>query len=97
MEINSPTEFARFLSTHELVQIDPIFNQLVNCINNYSAACNCSKSEDKAKIYGTCIKMYFDAVRNSVSKLKHIFLSKTEERQITFRSEQGQIILIVSR
>lgn len=97
MEINSPTEFARFISTHGLVQLDQTFIQLVSCINNYGASCNCSKSNEKDKLYGVCVKMYHNGVRNIVPKLKHEFLSKTDERQITFRSEQGQVILIISR
>lgn len=88
---------ARFVSAHNMVHLDQNFIQLVNCINNYAAACNCHKKADKDDLYRVCTKMYLDGVRHVVSRFKTEFLSKTTERQIAFYSEQGQLILIISR
>lgn len=88
---------ARFVSANNLVQLDQNFIQLVNCINNYAASCNCHKKSDKDDLYRTCTKMYLDGVRHVVARFKNEFLSKTGERQIAFYSEQNQLILIISR
>jgi hypothetical protein len=88
---------ARFLSANNLVQLDQSFIQLVHCINNYAASCNCHKKSDKDDLYRTCTKMYLDGVRHVVSRFKNEFLSKTGERQVAFYSEQNQLILIISR
>lgn len=97
MNINSPNDMARFVSANGLVQLDQGFIQLVHCINNYSAECNCHKKEDKDKLYGSCTKIYINSVKNVVSRFKNEFLTKTSERQICFYTEQGQLMLIISR
>jgi hypothetical protein len=97
MNISSPTDMARFVSANELVHLDQNFSQLVNCINNYAVACNCHKKEDKDKLYGVCTRLYLDGARHVVSRFKHQFLAKTTDRQIAFYTEQGQLIVIMSR
>lgn len=97
MDFKNPTEFARFLSDNELSRLDSTFSQLVNCINNYAAACTCDKREDKLRMYGVCTKLYQDGVQHVVPKFKNEFLSKTTDRQLAFYTESGQLITIISR
>jgi hypothetical protein len=97
MEFRSPIEFARFLSSNGLSRLDSTFSQLINCINNCAASCTCDNREDKARVYGICTKLYIDGARHVVPRLKNEFLSKTTDRQLSFYTEQGQLIVIVSR
>src|ERR1041385_7578452 len=97
MEFRNPTEFARFLSSHELTRLDRSFLQMVNCINSYSSACNCHNRETKIQLYQSCNKLYQDLALHLVNKFKNEFLSKITDRQISFYTEQGQLISIVSR
>ncbi len=97
MDIRNVTQFAQFLSANNLTRLDPSFQQTVQCINNYAAACNCSKREDKLTTYTVCNKLYQDSARQIVGRFKNELLATTEERQISFYTENGQLIVIVSR
>lgn len=97
MDFRSPTDFARFLSANELSRLDSTFSQLVNCINNYAAACTCDKREDKMRLYGVCKKLYQDGAQHIAPRLKNELLSKTTDRQLAFYTEEGQLIVLVSR
>jgi len=97
MEIRNPTEFARFLSANDLAKLDNTFIQLIQCINNFSTACSCHKREDKLKIYAVCSRLYLDGARHLASRFKTEFLSKITDRQISFYTEQGQLLCILSR
>lgn len=97
MDIRNVTEFARFLSSNDLVKFDSAFSQIVMCVNNYSAGCKCYKRQDKINLYATCCKMYFDAARHAASRYRNELLSKTTDRQISFYTDKGQLIAIASR
>ena len=97
MDIRSPGEFARFLSANDFVKLDGTFAQLVNCVNNFSAACSCHKREDRMKLYGVCTRMYLDGASQAAPRFKTEFLSKTTDRQICFYTEQGQPITTICR
>ena len=95
MDIRNATQFANFVSKGNLVNLDMTFQQVVFCINNYNAACNCWKAEDKKKLYDNCTVTYMNAVKSVVPRFK--FLSKTEERQIQFYTDNGALIGLVCR
>lgn len=97
MDINNVTQFVNFIVSNQFGALDTTFVQLVNCINNFSAACNCHKVEDKRKFYNQCNKLYIDAVRIVVPKHKNVILARVPEGRITFRSDNGSLIAIVSR
>lgn len=97
MEIRNPTQFARFLSDNDLMKLDSTFVQLVKCINEFATACTCHKREDKMRIYSACNKLYFVGAQHVAPRLKNEFLSKTTDRQISFYTEQGQLLSILSR
>lgn len=97
MEIRNPTQFARFLSDNDLMKLDSTFVQLVKCINEFATACTCHKREDKMRIYSACNKLYISGAQHVAPRLKNEFLSKTTDRQISFYTEQGQLLSILSR
>lgn len=97
MDINNVTQFANFLTANDLVKLDGTFLQIVQCINNYSTACNCNKSNDKLRLYTTCNMLYMNAAKHCVPKFKNVFLSKTSERQLNFKTDNGSVIIIMSR
>jgi hypothetical protein len=97
MEIRNVTQFANFVSAHGLAPLDSMFIQTLNCLNNYKSMCNCSKAADKLKRYVSCNKLYADSVRTVVPKFKNEFLSKIQEYQISFYSEDGCSIGVISR
>ena len=97
MDIRNATQFANFVSKGNLVNLDMTFQQVVFCINNYNAACNCWKAEDKKKLYDNCTVTYMNAVKSVVPRFKNEFLSKTEERQIQFYLDNGSLIGLVCR
>ena len=65
MEIRNVTQFASFISSNGFNNLDGIFIQIIQCVNTYSAACNCYKVEDKRKIYSMCCKLYLRLYHNS--------------------------------
>lgn len=97
MEISNVTQFANFIQANNLMALDATFLQVVNCIQNFSTACNCYKAEDKQRIFNMCCKLYVDAVRIVVPKHKNVILQRVPEGRITFRSDNGSLIAIVSR
>ena len=97
MDIRNVTQFANFVNSTHLVGLDASFLQIVQCLNGYNAACNCYKKEDKLNMYAKCNAAYHQAVKHVVPKLRHEFLSKTGERNISFYNDQGQLILSVTR
>jgi hypothetical protein len=96
MELRNPTEFARWLSANEFGRLDSSFSQLIQCINNYAAACTCDKREDKLKQWSLCTKLYHHGALHVAPRFKKEFLSKTTDRQISLYSEVGQLIVIIS-
>jgi hypothetical protein len=97
MDIRNVTQFVNFLEGNGITRMDSSFLQVIQCIQNYTAACSCYKREDKVKIYNMCNGVYHNAVRNVIPRLKHEFLSKISERQISFYNDNGQLIGIISR
>lgn len=97
MEIRNVTQFANFVSTNGLMTLDSMFIQTVNCLNTYKAMCNCRGGADKLRLYGNCNKLYSDSVKVIVPRLKDQFLSKVQEYQISFYSEDGHLMGVISR
>lgn len=97
MTIGNVTQFANFITSQGLNRLDGTLQQIVTCINNYSTACNCHKVEDKRKMYDNCNRLYSDAVRHVIPKLKNEILAKIPERQVSFHMDNGTLILILSR
>ena len=97
MEIRNVTQFANFLKGNNLSRLDGMLQQLVNCIDNYTVHCNCHKLEDKRKMYDTCNKLYFNTAHNLCPRFKNEFLATTAERQINIYTENGQLIISISR
>ena len=84
MDIKNVTQFANFATTMGLASLDGSFSQIITCVNNYSAACNCYKLEDKQKIYNSCNKLYVNCVTTILPKFRSLIMSKVSERQIRF-------------
>ena len=97
MNIQNVTQFVNFIVTNNLVNLDSSFLQLTQCLERYSAACNCYKTEDKVKIYNTCNGVYINSIQNVVPRLKHQIMAKTSERQISFYNDSGVIIGVLLR
>lgn len=97
MEIRNATQFANFIESNGLQTLDGGFVQAVQCVKNYSAACNCYKVEDKRRIYDMCCKLYMNLVTNLVPKFKNVILQKIPEGRISFYNDNGGLIAIVSR
>jgi len=97
MDIRNATQFANFVSNKGLQNLDMSFQQIVFCINNYNAMCNCHKAEEKKKLYDNCTVVYMNAVHNIIPKFKNEFLSKTDDRQIQFYTDNGTLIGLVCR
>jgi len=97
MTIGNVTQFSNFITGHGLNRLDGTLQQVVACIDNYAAACNCHKAEDKQKMYEICNRLYSDAVRHVIPKLKNEILAKIPERQVSFHMENGTVMLILSR
>lgn len=97
MDIRNATQFANFVQKGGLQNLDMTFQQLVSCIDGYSKACNCWKADQKQRLYDNCTMLYMNAVRGVVPKFKNDFLSKTDERQIQFYTDNGSLIGLVCR
>jgi len=97
MEIRNVTQFANFISAGNLQGLDMNLQQIIYCVNDYAAACNCHRGENKRKKYDECTRIYAEAVKNILPKFKNDFLSKTSERQISFFLDNGNIIGIICR
>ena len=96
MTIKGAIQFSDFVSAHGLADQDSLFRQIVNCTNNFKAACNCYNKEDKLRMYDTCNRLYSEAVRNVIPKLKMVVLSKIPERQISFYYDRGDLIKLIT-
>jgi len=97
MNIRNVTEFAIFISDHQLVNNDSTLNQIIECVTTLRAACNCWKKEDKMKLIENCNRVYYHSVKHVVPRLKPQFLAATQERQIAFYNDSGQLIGLISR
>ena len=97
MDIRNTTQFANFIRSNGFQHLDGMFLEAANCMDNYSASCNCYKAADKKFIYDTCSKIYESAIKHLGHKFRNELLSKTSERQIAFYNDQGSLLIIVSR
>lgn len=97
MDIRNVTQFTNFIKAGNLQNLDMTFLQAIMCVENYSKACNCRGMDAKRKMYENCTTIYTNAVRGVVPKLKNEFLSKTQERMISFYTDDGTLIGVVSR
>lgn len=97
MDIRGPMGFADYLSANGMTTKESSFIQLFNCVNNFRAACNCYKKEDKQRMSDTCNRIYMDCVRHVVPRFTNDFLNKTPDRQLKFYTNTGDLLRIVSR
>lgn len=97
MTIENATQFANFISKTGISNVDSAFQQIVTCINNYRASCNCYKSSDKTKIYSECNRLYHLLVTHNIYRVKREIFSKTSDGEIVFKNDNGSIISIVHR
>jgi hypothetical protein len=97
MDIRNATQFANFLRTSGFQMKDMAFQQVIFCVDQLGRMCNCWKAEDKKKLYDQCTLSYMNAVKHVVPKFQNDFLSKTEDRQINFYTDNGGIIGSVNR
>ena len=80
MEIRNVTQFVQFISNNGLQTLDGRFLQLITCLNNYKAHCNCHKSRDKREIYLNCCDLYKQSVIIFECSSKNTILQKVPER-----------------
>ncbi len=97
MDIRNATQFANFVQNAGLTTKDMAFQQVVFCNDQVEKACNCWKAEDKKRLYDNCTLQYMNAVKHVVPKFKNDFLSKTDDRQIRFFTDNGSLIGLVCR
>jgi len=93
MDIRTPTELARFISSNNLGGINTSFQQLIQCINTYSAWCNCEKKDEKEKLYVACKTLYSQSAVHLIPKYKTEFLLKTPDKKIMFYDD-GRLISV---
>lgn len=94
MDIKNPTELARFISTNKLETLHNSFQQLIQCINTYSAWCNCNRKAEKEKLYVTCKTLYSQCILNIIPLHKTEFLIKTPDRKIVFYDDSRLIAIM---
>lgn len=97
MDIRNTTQFANFIGANDFTKLDNALLEIVLCINNFSAACDCHNRNDKMIIYNTCQGIYYNAVRNVLPKHQGAILSKTGTNHIAFYTDGGALIGIISR
>jgi len=97
MNISNITQFVSFISDNNLTSLDSSLQQVQQCFHSYATACSCYNQEDKIRLYNSCNKAYIQAVSHVIPRFRNEFLSKTTERQISFYSENGQLLFILSR
>ena len=78
MDIKNVTQFCNFLTSSGVVQLNPAFQQVVNCVQNYSAACNCHKTQDKQSLYAECNKLYSQCIMAVIPSIKYAVLQKCQ-------------------
>jgi hypothetical protein len=97
MDIRNVTQFTSFISSNGFQSLDNGFLQIIQCMNNFQASCNCYKVEDKQRMYAMCCKLYNSAVIHIVPKYKNALLQKIPEGRIAFYYDDGGLIATVSR
>lgn len=97
MEIRNVTQFTRYIADHNLQGLHMHFQEIILCMKNFEAQCNCHHSSDKRRIYDHCNVMYGDSVKNVVPKYKNEFLAATPDRTLSFFSENGTLIATMCR
>jgi hypothetical protein len=97
MDIRNVTEFSNFVQTKNLTRLDATFQHMVNCVEEYRRGCDCWRRSERDAQYQKCTKQYLSIVRGIVPRFKNEFLAQTTERQICFYTENGQLIIILSR
>lgn len=96
MRINGANEMYNLLRTTGLIDKNPITKGFVNCILSIQG-CACTSRSERLKIQQHCNKLYVELARWASSNMIHDFLTKTSERQISFYTDSGDLITIMSR
>lgn len=96
MDINGPVSFYNFIKSINLINKDSSFVGLMNCVLDLGT-CACKSRTEKISKLQRCNNIYTQIVNNIVPKLKHDFLNKTTDRTISFYSDSGQLLMIISR
>ena len=97
MDIRSATNFLSLVQQYGMKDLHPLFNQLENCLNNYDAACDCYKRNDRVEMYRKCNNIYCESIRSVIPSLRLQFLMKTGEHRISFYTEHGALLMTISR
>lgn len=96
MRINNAIEMYNLLNTFGLVDKNSKTKEFSNCILSIQN-CACTSRNDKLKIQQHCNKLYVELVHWVTSNMKLDFLSRITERQISFYSDTGKLLMIISR
>jgi hypothetical protein len=97
MDIGNVTQFVNFVSANNLGRLDSSIQAIVNCMDEYRRGCNCWRSNERDANYQKCNKQYLSVARTIVPRFKNEFLAHTTERQISLFTENGNLIVILSR
>jgi uncharacterized cysteine cluster protein YcgN (CxxCxxCC family) len=96
MDINGPASFYNFIKSIHLIDKDSSFVEISNCILDLGT-CSCKSRDEKLSKLQHCNKLYIQLVNNIIPKLKYELLNKIPDRQISFYSDTGKLLMIISR
>lgn len=96
MDINGPVSFYNFIRSAHLIDKDSSFLTISNCILDLGT-CSCKSRDEKLSKLQHCNKLYMQIVSNVIPKLKHELLNNISDRQISFYSDSGKLLMIISR
>lgn len=80
----------------ELIDKNPRTRGFVDCVLDMQG-CSCTTRDEKLKRQQHCSKLYNELARWVSSNMTHDFLTKTSDRQISFYTDSGDLIIIMSR
>lgn len=96
MNIHGPVEMYNIILSMGIIDKSPIFRNLANCVIDMKN-CACTGRDEKIKKHQHCNKLYVDMIRSIFPSMKSEFLNRTSERQLSFYTESGELLIIVSR
>jgi hypothetical protein len=97
MDIRNVTQFSNFVEANDLARLDASLQAIVSCMAEYKRGCDCWRREERDAQYSKCVKLYLSTARTIVPRFKNEFLAKTAERQIILYTENGGVIVLLSR
>jgi hypothetical protein len=96
MNVNGTIGMYNLIRTMGLIDKNPQTRGFIDCVLSIQG-CACTARDEKLRRKQHCNKLYVELARWASSNMVHDFLSKTSERQISFYTDSGDLIIIMSR